>query len=140
VISGLVAVTVFAVVISVIVLFARDPGPKPADIAVSYELAWDRFDFDTLYSLSGDEMRDGLDKAAYIKAKTAAYAGRTELGHLAARVDVEEVTGGLAHALVRTRVTLHEGAVIHNHVALTKRNSSWWVTGYELVASPPQTV
>ena len=139
-ISGIVAITVFAVVIAVIVLFARDPGPLPADIAVSYELAWDRFDFDTLYSLSGDEMRDGLDKSAYIKVKTLAYAGRAELGHLASRVDVEEITGGLAHALVRTRVTLHNGDVVHNHVALTKRNSSWWVTGYELVASPPQAV
>ena len=139
-ISAIVTVIVFAVVISVVVIFARDPGPLPADIAVSYELAWDRLDFDTLYSLAGDEMRDGLEKSEYIKAKTAAYAGRTDLGDLAERVDVEEVTGGLAHALVRTRVTLHDGSAVHNHVALTKRNSSWWVTGYELVASPPQPV
>ncbi len=46
VISAIVAVTVFALVIALIVLFARDRGPAPADIAVSYELAWDRLDFD----------------------------------------------------------------------------------------------
>jgi hypothetical protein len=140
VISAIVALTVFALVVCVIVLFARDAGPAPADIVVSYELAWDRLDFDALWTLSGDEMRDGLDKRAYIQAKTAAYAGRTELGHLAARVDVQDVNVGIAHALVRTRVALHDGSVVHNDVALTKRNSSWVVTGYELVATPPQPV
>ena len=71
-ISAIVAVTVFGLVFSLIVLFARDGGPAPADIAVSYELAWDRLDFDTLWTLSGDELRDGLDKRAYTTAKSAA--------------------------------------------------------------------
>jgi len=140
VISGVVALTVFALVVCVIVLFAREAGPMPADIAVSYELAWDRLDFDTLWSLSGSELRDGLDKKAYIVAKRAAYAGQTELGNLAERVELEDVAVGLAHAVVRTRVTLHTGAVVHNDIALTRRSSSWVVTGYELVPAPSQTV
>src|SRR5215831_15450653 len=41
VISAIVAVLVFAIVISVIVVYARDPGPNAVDIAVAYELAWD---------------------------------------------------------------------------------------------------
>jgi len=140
VISALVAVTVFAVVIALIVLFARDRGPEPADIAVSYELAWDRLDFDTLWSLSGDELRDGLDKRRYLAVKSAAYAGRTDLGGLATRVDVDEATVGIGHAVVRTRVTLRGGESIHNDVALTKRNSAWVVTGYELAPGPSQPV
>ncbi len=139
-ISTIVALTVFGVVVATIVLFARDGGPQPADIAVAYELAWDRLDFDTLWTLSGDELRDGLDRHRYLAAKAAAYAGRSDLGHVAARVDVDEAQIGMGHALVRTSVTLHNGAVVHNDVALTKRSSAWVVTGYELVAPPTQPV
>jgi hypothetical protein len=134
VISVIVAVLVFALVISVVVLFARDRGPTPTDIAVAYELAWDRLDFDTLWSLAGPELRDGLDRRDYIAAKTAAYAGRSELRHLAARVDVEEVARGIAHAVVRTSVTLRSGDVVHNDVQLTKRSAGWEVTGYQIVS------
>ena len=138
-ISIIVAVTVFAVVVATIVLFARDQGPQPADIAVSYELAWDRLDFEALWSMSGDEMRDGLDKREYIAAKSAAYAGRTDLGHVIARVDLDEVNVGVGHAHVRTRITMHTGDVLHNDVVLTRRNSAWVVTGYELAPGPSRT-
>ena len=52
---------IFAVVIAlvlllclaVVVAIAKDRGPGPEDVAVSYEMAWDRFDFDVLWTLSG---------------------------------------------------------------------------------------
>lgn len=135
-IAAVVAVTVFVVIISLIVLFARDGGPAPADIAVSYELAWDRLDFDTLWSLSGEEMRDGLDRRAFVAAKAAAYAGRNDLGGLVERVGVEDANVGLGYAVVRTQVTLHTGDTIHNDVLLSKRNSAWAVTGYALTTEP----
>lgn len=139
-ISGIVALVVFGLIVSIIVLFARDGGPAPADIAVSYELAWDRLDFDALWVMSGDELRDGLDKRGYVAAKRTAYAGRSDLGHLVERVDVEHEHVGIGYALVRTRVTLHGGETLHNDVALTKRSSAWVVTGYELAPGPSQTV
>ena len=139
-ISAIVAVVIFLLVIAVIVLFARDPGPTPADIAIAYELAWDRLDFDTLWALSGPEMRDGLDKRDYIAAKARAYDGRQELRNLADHVDIDESNVGIGHAAVRTRVTLRDGAVVRNDVVLTKRSAAWVVTGYQLVANPPQTV
>jgi hypothetical protein len=140
VISAIVAVVIFALVITVIVLFARDPGPTPADIAIAYELAWDRLDFDTLWTLSGPELRDGLDKREYTAAKTRAYEGRHELRNLTDHVDIDEANVGIGHAAVRTRVTLRDGAVVRNDVVLTKRSAAWVVTGYQLVANPPQTV
>jgi len=140
VISAIVAVVIFALVITLIVIFAREPGPTPPDIAISYELAWDRLDFDTLWTLAGPELRDGLDKRDYIAAKTRAYEGRHELCNLAEHVDVDEAQVGIGHAHVRTRVTLRDGAVVRNDVVLTKRSASWVVTGYQLVANPPQTV
>lgn len=131
-ISIIVAVTVFAVVLATIVLFARDRGPTPDDIAVAYEWAWDRLDFDALWSLSGAELRDGLDRRSYIAAKSRAYAGRSDLGHLIDRVDLDDVNIGMAHAHVRTRVALHNGDVVRNDVMLTRRSWAWVVTGYEL--------
>ncbi|MBM3659561.1 MAG: hypothetical protein FJW95_08660 [Actinobacteria bacterium] len=138
-ISIIVAVTVFSVVTATIVLFARDRGPQPGDIAISYELAWDRLDFEALWSLSGDELRDGLDKKAFVGAKRAAYAGRSDLGHLIARVDLDIVDVGLGFAHVRTRVTLHSGEVVRNDVMFTRRSSAWVVTGYALAPDPQQT-
>jgi hypothetical protein len=140
VISAIVAVVIFLLVITVIVIFAREPGPTPPDIAIAYELAWDRLDFDTLWALSGPELRDGLDKREYIAAKTRAYEGRHELRNLADHVDIDDANIGIGHAAVRTRVTLRDGAVVRNDVVLTKRSAAWVVTAYQLVANPPQTV
>jgi hypothetical protein len=140
VISAIVAVVIFFLVIALIVLFAREPGPTPADIAIAYELAWDRLDFDTLWSLAGPELRDGLNKRDYIAAKARAYEGRHELRNLADHVDIDEANLGVGYAAVRTRVTLRDGAVVRNDVVLTKRSAAWVVTGYQLVANPPQTV
>jgi len=140
VISAIVAVVIFVVVIALIVIFAREPGPAPTDIAIAYEQAWDRLDFDTLWTLAGPELRDGLDKQEYIAAKKRAYEGRHELRNLAEHVEIDEAQVGIGHAAVRTRVTLRDGAVVRNDVVLTKRSASWVVTGYQLVANPPQTV
>jgi hypothetical protein len=137
VISIAVALTVFAVVAATVVLFARDGGPTPDDIAIAYELAWDRLDFDALWSMSGDELRDGLDHRAYVAAKSRAYAGRSDLGHLVARVDLDSVDVGIAHAHVRTRVTLHTGEVVLNDVMLRRGSASWSVTGYALAPVTP---
>ena len=139
-ISAIVAVVIFLLVITVIVIFAREPGPTPPDIAIAYELAWDRLDFDTLWALSGPEMRDGLDKRDYIAAKARAYDGRQELRNLADHVDIDDANIGIGHAAVRTRITLRDGAVVRNDVVLTKRSAAWVVTAYQLVANPPQTV
>ena len=140
-ISAIVAVVIFALVITLVVIFAREPGPVPTDIAISYELAWDRLDFDTLWALSGPELHDGLDKREYIAAKKRAYEGRHELRNLADHVDIDDATIGIGHAAVRTRVTLRDGTVVRNDVVLTKRSAAAWaVTGYQLVANPPQTV
>ena len=139
-ISAIVAVVIFALVITLVVIFAREPGPTPTDIAISYELAWDRLDFDALWALSGPELRDGLDKREYIAAKKRAYEGRHELRNLADHVDIDDANVGIGYAAVRTRVTLRDGAVVRNDVVLTKRSAAWVVTGYQLVANPPQPV
>lgn len=139
-ISALVAVLVFGLVVSVVVIYARDPGPAPTDLAVGYELAWDRLDFETLFAMSGPEMRDGLEKADFVAAKRKAYEGRAELRNLVLHVEVESVADGDGYAVVRTRVSLRDGSVVHNDVTCARRNAAWVVSGYQLVPSPPQTV
>jgi hypothetical protein len=139
VISIIVAVTVFAVVVATIVLFARDRGPTPAEIAIAYELAWDRLDFEALWAMSGEELRDGLDRREYMAAKSEAYASQPDLGHLIARVDADDVNEGIGHAHVRTRITTHTGDTLHNDVLLTRRSSAWVVTGYELASGRSKT-
>lgn len=139
-IAALVVVAVLGLVACVIVMVARDPGPSPSDIAISYEHAWDRLDFDALWALSGDELRDGMDRHAFVVAKKAAYADRAELGHLAELFGIEHTNVGPGVATVRTRVLLRNGDTVCNDLMLTKRGPTWVVTGYRLVSTPPPAV
>ena len=124
---------VLVLAVTTVVLYARDPGPSPVDVAIGYELAWDRLDFQALWALSGPELRDGLDRDGFIAAKSAAYAGRDELVHLAGQVDVDGVEISTEHATVHTRLTLRNGTVVHNDVELTRRSTGWSVSAYSLV-------
>jgi hypothetical protein len=132
VIIAIVSVLVFALVIAVVVAVAKDPGPGPDDVAIAYERAWDQLDFETLYTLAGRELRDGLERDQYIAAKRTAYAQQRALAGLAARVGVDDsATAGNA-AVVATRVELHDGEIVHNRVDLARRSSRWEVVGYRI--------
>jgi hypothetical protein len=131
---------VFAVVITLVVLLcfavvvaiAKDRGPGPIDVAVSYEMAWDRFDFDVLWTLSGDELRDGLDRRDFVEAKRAAYANQRALSELGAGVTVEDSAVRGVAAVVTTCVALRDGTAVRNRVQLARRTGRWQVVAYHL--------
>jgi hypothetical protein len=141
VVTAIVAVLVLVVLFAVIVAIAKDPGPSPEDVAVAYEVAWDKLDFESLYTLAGRELRDGLDRHQFITAKKAAYAAQHALGGLAERVGVDDSATAGDAAIVATRVELHDGGVVNNRVDLARRNGRWEVVGYRLAptdaGSPP---
>lgn len=122
------------------VAVAREPGVSAVDTAIAYEAAWDRLDFATLYDLSGDELRDGLDRRSFVAAKEAVYERVPEHGRLLARVDaVEESSADGAEGPVVgvvTRVTASDG-VISNDVTLERRGNRWVVVGYALRSDVP---
>ncbi|HEX6310614.1 MAG TPA: hypothetical protein VF152_03225 [Acidimicrobiia bacterium] len=135
----LAAVVVTAIVvlcIALVVAVARDQGPAPGEVATAYELAWDRLDFETLWALSGPELRDGRSKHDFITAKQAAYDRNPGLAGLASDVVLEEVLAGKEVAVVRTRVELRQGAPVHNELRLARRDQHWEVVAYELHGSP----
>jgi hypothetical protein len=101
-------------------------------VAVSYELAWDRLDFDALWTLSGDELRDGRTRPEFMADKREAYAGQRELAGLARDVQLDEVLRGSELAAVRTHVILQDGTTVRNQVQLALREGTWKVTGYHL--------
>lgn len=115
---------------AVVVGVAKDRGPTPGDIAVSYEHAWDRLDFTALFTLSARELRDGLDRKGFVAAKRAAYANRTELRGLAESVTVDESVVRGNNAVATTRVELRDGSVVHDTVQLVRRDARWQVAGY----------
>jgi len=132
VVTAIVGILVLVVLVAVIVAIAKDPGPQPEDVAVAYEVAWDKLDFESLYTLAGSELRDGLDRHQFIVAKKAAYAQQHALSGLAERVGVDDsATAGNA-AIVATRVELHDGGVVCNRIDLARRNGRWEVVGYRL--------
>jgi hypothetical protein len=139
-ITAIVGVAVLVLVVALVIAVARDPGPAPADVALAYEGAWDRLDFEALWDLSGDELRDGLGRRDFVAAKRAAYAGQPDLGDLARDVVVEAANEGRAIAAVRTRVELRAGGAAHNEIDLAQRAGRWVVVGYDLhTDSPPAT-
>lgn len=130
--TAVLVVAVLGLALAVVMAVVRDPGATPTDVAMAYELAWDRLDFDALWTLAGGELRDGLDRKSFVAAKRAAYAGRSELANLAADVAVDETTATASHAFVRTRITLRDHTEVCNVVHLARRSGSWYVVEYQL--------
>jgi hypothetical protein len=133
-ITAIVGGLILALCVALVVAVARDKGPGPADTAVSYELAWDRLDFDTIWTLSGRELRDGLDRHQFGAAKRAAYEQQHALRGLADHVAVDDIatTPSGEAAVVTTRVELRDGNVVHDVVQLVRRNARWEVVAYHL--------
>ena len=134
-ITAVVGIVVLALALTVVVVIAKDRGPGPGEVAVAYELAWDRLDFESLYTLSGSELRDGLDRRGFIAAKRSAYEQQHGLGGLVERVGVEQVANSREAAVAITTVELHDRAVVHNRVEMTRRNGRWQVVAYRLEPS-----
>jgi hypothetical protein len=136
VITAVVVTALILLCIALVVAIARDQGPPPGEVAVAYELAWDRLDFETLWTLSGPELRDGRAKPDFVTSKRAAYEQNPGLAGLAERVELDEVLAGEEVAVVRTRVELRQGGPVHNELHLARRNQRWEVVTYELHGSP----
>lgn len=127
-----IAIAVVALVLALVVAVGLEPGPSPGDVAVSYELAWDRLDFDALWAMSGEELRDGRSRRDFIDDKREAYAGQRQLAGLARDVKLDEVLKGSELAVARTHVVLQDGGVVRNQVQLALREGTWKVIGYHL--------
>jgi hypothetical protein len=137
VIAAVVAFVVIALVLALVVAVGLEPGPDPGAVAVAYELAWDRLDFDALWTLSGVELRDGRSRAEFIADKHEAYEGQRTLAGLAREVKLDEVMVGSELAAVRTRVVLRDGTTVRNQVQLALREGTWKVIGYHLEPDAP---
>lgn len=128
-------VVVFLLIGVLFVAFGRDPGPAPADVAVAYERAWDRLDFSLLYDLSGDELRDGMDRASFVAAKRAAYRS-APARRVSESIGVASSVRADDTALVVTELATDDGRV-HDDVVLERRSGRWVVVGYSLRRSGP---
>lgn len=127
-----VAIVVIVVLLFVLwVAFVKDPGPGPADVAVAYEAAWDRLDFEVLYDLSGEELRDNMPRASFVAAKRGAHSAPHD-HRLGVDIEVEEVVEANRTAVVVTRVTTSDGASVRNNVLLEQRSAGWQVVAYSL--------
>jgi hypothetical protein len=135
VITAVVGVLVLALMIAVIVVIAKDRGPGPGEVAVAYELAWDHLDFESLFTLSGHELRDGLNRRGFVAAKRSAYQQQHELGGLVERVGLDQVANSREAAVAITTVELHDQTVVHNRVEMARRNGRWQVVAYQLEPS-----
>lgn len=131
-IAAAIAFAVIALVLALVVAVGLEPGPSPGEVAVSYELAWDRLDFDALWSLSGTELRDGRSRREFMDDKREAYEGKRALAGLARDVKIDEVLVGAEFAAVRTRIFLEDGNSVRNQVQLALREGTWKVIGYHL--------
>jgi hypothetical protein len=129
---ALVAFAIAALIGALVLAVAVEPGPSPGDATLGYELAWDRLDFDALWTLSGRELRDGRTKPEFIAAKREAFQLQPELVRLARHVALEDVVAASRVAAARTRVELRDGAVVHNDLRLAKRQGRWEVVAYQL--------
>lgn len=131
----IVGVVLTALMVFSWVAVAREPGPGPADVAIAYERAWDALDFELLYQLSGDELRDGMRRDRFVRVKRAAHERAGTRPDIGARIEVESAIAGNDAALIVTRVGA-PGDPIRNNVTLERRANGWVVVGYGLRVDP----
>jgi hypothetical protein len=139
VITAVVGVIILALMIAVVVAIAKSRGPGPGEVAVAYEVAWDHLDFESLFTLSGVELRDGLDRRGFIAAKRSAYAEQRALGGIVEQVGVDQLASSRDAAVAITAVELHDGSFAHNRVEMARRNGRWQVVAYRLEPPPVTT-
>jgi len=113
-------------------LMARDRGPGADDAAIAYELAWDRLDFESLWVLSGPELKDNLDRKEFVDAKRAAYRDRPNLERLARKVTVVSRNDDRDAATVVTEIALNDGHAVRDELRLARRDGRWLVVRYTL--------
>ena len=130
--TAVVAIVIGLLIVAVIVVAALERGPSTADLALAYEHAWDRLDFETIWALSSLALRDGLDRRSFARVKRAAYASADHPAGLVASATVEDVaeSGDVAAAI--TALVLHDGSTVHHEVGMARRMGRWEVTGYTL--------
>ena len=142
--TELVVVLLIAVLIaSMILIVALEPGPSPSDLAIAYELAWDRLDFATIWALSDPSMRDGRNRREFVADKKTAYSHGLHPTNLVASAKVDEVAVSGEVAVAITSLTLLQtadaasasGSQIYNEVRMARRMGKWEVSGY-LLHSP----
>ena len=131
-------VVILVLCIALVVAIAKDRGPAPVDVAVSYETAWDRLDFDVLWSLSATELRDGIDRQEFVARKRAAYANQPALRELGAEVTVEDHARRGDVATVTTHVALRDSSSVRNRIVLVRRTGRWQVVAYQLAPDHEQ--
>ena len=78
---------------------------------------------------------EGRDRREFIAAKRSAYAQQHELGGLVERVGIDQVANSRDAAVAITEVELHDRAVVHNRIEMTRRNGRWQVVAYRLEPS-----
>jgi len=135
-----VVLLIAALIGSMILIVAMEPGPSPSDLAIAYELAWDRLDFGTIWSLSDPSMRDGRNRREFVADKKTAYSHGLHPTNLVASAKVDELAVSGEVAVAITSLTLLQtadaasvsAAQIHNEVRMTRRMGKWEVSGYLL--------
>lgn len=118
-----VAVLVVGLGVAVLVALAID-RPDPVEAAVAYERARVRLDLETLWRLSAPELRDGRTHDEFVAEQRAGVPGRVER----VTVEAQETAGRLA--VVRTRLELEGGQVVHHQVRLRRESGRWTVVDH----------
>jgi hypothetical protein len=78
-ITAIVLVAIAGLVVALVVAVAIERGPTPGDVALAYELEWDRLDFTSLWTLSSPGLRDGRSRSDFVHDKEGAYRNQPRL-------------------------------------------------------------
>ena len=139
-ITVLVILAIAVAVGGLVLAVAFERGPTPGDVALAYELAWDRHDFTTLWSLSSGEMRDGRSRNDFVVDKKAAYRGQIRLRAVVEHVEIEAVAQQNERAAsVLTRLDLRDEPPVRNEIRMQRIHGAWRVVSYMLRPEPAST-
>lgn len=130
------AAAVVLVAAALLVVLSIENGPDPGEVAVAYERAWDRLDFELLWVLSAPGMRDGRSRHEFVAAKRETYRQGRDVTGLVQGVRLERLDVVRRRARAVTRLELRDGGVMLNEVRLGRHGGRWAVEGYRLGPQP----
>jgi len=134
VITALVVVVLVGLAVALVVAVALDHGPSPADVAVSYELARDRHDAQSLWAASAATLRAGRHRHDFVAETDRELAGAPQ--GLVREVVVEDEYAGVSDASVLTRVVRRDGTTSQRRTRCTQERGSWRVSAVTVAPDP----
>lgn len=122
-----------------LVVIGLDDGIPPDELALGYEYAWDRLDFDAIWAMSTPELRQDRSRDRFVADKRQAIKAGHPTGTLS-HVELSPVQQQRYRVLYRSTLHLIDGSTFNNEILVVRHPGSWLVAEYHSQLTATQAI